>query len=334
MGMILSQFSVIKHEDSKSTVLMFVDRSSAFAGLKESKHMKKQVIGIAVLLTVSQLVTGATLMKENDVWKNDANDTWLASRVQELDKKLKDPRSPVWVQDVSEIMPGWGFEIHCKRWIDGLDAILYSLRDGCCYRTPFGRYGDNTAAGLNQMENMANAVQSYLDLTSPAGQLEKEIHAILGDPTEEKKQACQCFVEVVRTYVEEQGPSDSFTAAGEKWRRQTDGNPILKLIFSGEGLDRGLCDGGGFWAGKRLLTVLRIIGGTQTDTEDLLYSCNYQLRHVFRDDRERMAITKGYPVGIAAYLNGDSIETVRTSFPGTSGYAIKAYTCSQKRAEA
>lgn len=266
-------------------------------------------------------------MRENDIWKQDANEKWLAERVQQLDEKLKKPGVPAWVQDVSGIMPGWGFEIHCKRWVEGLDAVLYSLRDGCCYRTPFGRYGDNTAASLNRMEELARAVQSYLDANPPATALEKEIHATLGEPTSEKKQACQCFVEIVRKYVEEQGPTDSFNAVGEKWRKQADTNPLLQLVFTGEGLDRGLCDGGGFWAENRLFTVLRIIGGKQTDTQDLRGSCNYQLRHVFRDDRERMQITKGYLLGIAAYLNREQIDDLRQDAPDLSGYSIKAFTC-------
>jgi hypothetical protein len=274
-----------------------------------------------------QPAMGGTPMKENDVWKKDANDKWLADRVQQLDRELKKPSVPAWVQDVSGIMPNWGFEIHCKRWVEGLDAVLYSLRDGCCYRTVFGRYGDNTPATLNRMEDMARAVQSYLDTESPTTVLEKDIHTTLGEPGHEKKQACQCFVEVVRKYVEEQGPTDSFNAVGERWRKQADGNRILKLVFTGEGLDRGLCDGGGYWAENRLLTVLRIIGGKQTDTQDLLGSCNYQLRHVFRDDRERMQITKGYLLGIAAYLNRSTIEELRRGVPDLAGYSIKAYTC-------
>jgi len=102
-------------------------------------------------------------MKENDIWTQDANDKWLADRVQQLDEELHKPGVPVWVRDVSGIMPGSGFETHCKRWVEGLDAVLYSVRDGCCYRSPFGRYGDNTASSLNRMEEMAGAVQSYLD---------------------------------------------------------------------------------------------------------------------------------------------------------------------------
>ena len=190
-------------------------------------------------------------------------------------------------------MPDWGFEIHCKRWVEGLDAVLYSLRDGCCYRTPFGRYGDITAESLQTIEAMARAVSSYCSADPrrhAAGQSD------LCDPrrTERRQdQACQCFVEVTQSYVVHQGPSESFMAAGWKWRNQADNNPLLKLIFSGEGLDRGLCDGGGYWVENRLLTILRLIGGQQTDVKDILGSCNFQLRHVFRDDRQRMEVTRG-----------------------------------------
>ena len=283
---------------------------------------------IAVLiLTTSQLIAGGIPMEENKIWSKEENDEWQEVALKEVNKKLESHTIPVWVKDVSAIMPDWGFEIHCKRWIEGLDAVLYSVRDGCCYRTPFGRYGDNSATSLNQIENMANAVDHWITGEKPDNEFEKSIHDILGEKDKNREEAANCFVEITRVYVVEQGPTVIFNALGEKWRKKTDSNELLKLIFSGEGLDRGLCDGGGYWVEERLLSILRIIGGKQTDVQDLLGSCNYQLRHVFRDDRERMMATKGYLIGIAGYLNSSSVADLRKHFPVLAGYAIKAYTC-------
>ncbi len=292
--------------------------------------MKYIITFVAFFVMTSQLIAGGMPMEENKIWQKDENGKWQEKALKEINKKLESNTIPVWVKDVSAIMPDWGFEIHCKRWIEGLDAVLYSIRDGYCYRTPFGRYGDNTATSLNKIENMANAVDSWIKGEKPGNKFEKSIHEILGEKEKKRIEAANCFVEITRSYVVEQEPTDTFNDLGEKWRRQVGSNDLLKLIFSGKGLDSGLCDGGGFWVEERLFSTLRIIAGKQTDVQDLIVSDNYQLRHVFRDDRERMMITKGYLIGIAAYLNGSSIADIRQRFPEFAGYAIKAYTCLSK----
>ena len=289
--------------------------------------MKQILLASILILTTTRLFAGEILMKENRIWEMAENDKWQENALKEVNHELDRHTVPVWAKDVSSIMPGWGFELHCKRWVEGLDAVLYSLRDGCCYRTPFGRYGDNSAASLNNIEKMATAVESWIKGEKTKDKFTKSVHDILGEKEKDRIETAKCFVEITRTYVVEQGPTEKFNALGAKWRKQTDSNDLLKLIFSGEGLDRGLCDGGGFWAEERLLLILRVIGGKQTDVKDLLGSCNYQLRHVFRDDRERMMITKGYLIGIAGYLNGTSIADIRKEWPDLAGYAIKAYTC-------
>jgi len=266
-------------------------------------------------------------LKENQLQTHAENAQWLEASLKTLDDAVDFYTLPVWVQDVASLLPDWGFEIHCQRWVEGLDAALYSIKSETPYRTPFGRYGDFTGQALQTLERLANAVEGWIEGQSPEDETGCKVHETLGDRNPDKIQAGRCFVEITRTFAVEQGPTETFNTLGEVWRAKADENELLDLIFSGEGLDRGLLDGGGFWMEARLMTVLRLIGGAQSDTTDLLGSCNYQLRHVFRDDPARMQVTRGYLIGIAGYLNGDSIAGLRHAHPELAGYAIRAYTC-------
>ena len=237
---------------------------------------------------------------------------------------------PQWAIQVRQAMPDWGFEIHCIRWLDGLDMILHSIRDQRHYPTPFGRYGDWPGHLLNAVEARAAAVQAWLDASiDPSDGLAAQAASWLGEADPLKQQAARCFVDIGRTPTIGR---DLLEKRVDAWQARRDENPILQLLFYGDGFKGVLDDGGGFQVLHRLDILIRVIGGDYSELDEIRRQCNGTLRHVCRDDPARMETTLGYLWGLHAFLDGREIGWVRGRAPlvaGAAGYALGALIASE-----
>ncbi|MFZ6027040.1 MAG: hypothetical protein ACOYYS_04925 [Chloroflexota bacterium] len=232
---------------------------------------------------------------------------------------------PEWAEQIREAMPDWGFEIHCMRWLDGLDALLYAIRDATYYRNFFGTYDDCPGYLLDGIEQKAVAVQRWLDKKPlPEDAFTHYVYQILGEHTPQKDEAACCFVELTQAFVEDQDPNGQVKQLGKIWRTKTSGNGILKYMFTGDGLDHGLFSGGSYWTLHRLNVILRLIGGDAAEIQDITGTGNYELRNVLRDAPLRLNVTLGYLWGIHAYLHGYTAEWLRAEKPTWAGAAIAA----------
>jgi hypothetical protein len=235
---------------------------------------------------------------------------------------------PPWAEQISQAMPDWGFEIHCMRWLEKLDSLLYAIRDATVYPTFLGTYDDTPGYLLDGIEQKSVAVQRWLEratLTEDA--FVHYVFQTLGDHTAQKDEAARCFVAITRAFVEDQNPEGEVKKLGKTWRAKTNENGILKYMFAGDGLDQGLFGGSSYWLLHRLNVIIRLIGGDASDIQDITGSGNYELRNVLRDAPLRMHVTLGYLWGIHAYLNGREVEWLRKEKPNLAGAAIFAYTC-------
>jgi hypothetical protein len=260
-------------------------------------------------------------MKRITIDTHEENEVAYQEAVAPIDEAIEHWKTSVWAKDLSASLPIWGFEFHIDRWVEGIDTILASLEYGTVYKSRFGWYGDFTGENLNAAELRAFAAERWLRGEPAETDVDHDVFRRLGEPTEEKREAVDAYIELTRTFVAcgfDEGLS-------RKWRARTDSNPILKRLFAGEGLDRGINDGGGYWLVHKLDLFLGIIGGADYDRIDVEGSCNVTLRHVFRDDRARMTAAKGYLWGVCAYLNDLDLSAIRQGGQGIAGYAIKAY---------
>lgn len=242
---------------------------------------------------------------------------------------------PPWAEQVHQSMPDWGFEIHCMRWLEKLDAQLFSIRDATYYPTFFGTYDDTPGYLLDGIEQKAVAVQRWLDrapLTEDA--FTHYVYQTIGEHTTQKDEAARCFVAITRAFVADQNPEGEVKKLGKVWRAKTNDNGILKYMFTGDGLDHGMFGGSSYWLLHRLNVIIRLIGGDASDIQDITGSGNYELRNVLRDSPMRMNVTLGYLWGIYAYLHGREADWLRKEKPNLAGAAIHARnSLSNSRAE-
>jgi len=230
---------------------------------------------------------------------------------------------PEWAMQVRAAMPDWGFEIHCLRWLDGLDVILRSIKEQTYIPSYFGTYGDNPGKLFHGIAIRSLAVKDWIDgVVTTRLEIGNRVNEWLGEHEPDKLVAAQCFVEITEAYLKNPYSEDEILALGETWRNQIGENKILERIFNGEGLDRGLFSGSSYWALSRLDLILRIIGGDLTNREDILGSCNYELRSVLQEDPLRIQITRGYIWGVYAYLKNKNEEWLLREKPDVSGSAI------------
>jgi len=260
-------------------------------------------------------------MKRITIDTHEENEAAYREAVAPFDEAIGHWKTSVWAKDLAASLPIREFELHIDRWVEGIDAILASIEYGTVYKNRFGWYGDFTGENLNAAEVRASAAEKWLRGEQAETDVDHAVFRRLGEPTTEKKEAVEAYVEITRAFVT-RGFDEELS---RKWRARMDSNPILKLMFDGEGLDRGINDGGGYWLVNKLDLFLGLIGGAEYDKTDVRGSCNVTLRHVFRDDRERMTAAKGYLWGLCAYLNGVDVSGIRRGGHSIAGYAIKAY---------
>jgi hypothetical protein len=232
---------------------------------------------------------------------------------------------PDWAEQVYKSMPDWGFEIHCMRWLEGLDSLMTAIRNATPQSTFLGTYDDMPGFLLDGVEQKAVAVQRWLDrspLTEDA--FTHYVYQTLGDHTSQKDDAARCFVAITHAFVEDQDPEGEVKKLGKTWRVKMNENGLLKYMFTGDGLDHGLFGGASYWLLHRLNVVIRLIGGDASDIQDITGSGNYDLRNVLRDAPMRMNVTLGYLWGIYAYLHGHDAEWLRAQKTPLAGAAIFA----------
>jgi hypothetical protein len=232
---------------------------------------------------------------------------------------------PEWAEQVRKSMPDWGFEIHCMRWLEGLDALMYNIRNATHYPMYFGTYDDTPGFLLDGIEQKAVAVQRWLDrapLTEDA--FTHYVYQTLGEHTPQKDEAARCYVAISRAFVEDQSPDGEVKKLGKIWRAKANENGLLKYMFTGDGLDHGLFGGSSYWLLHRLNVVIRLMGGDASEIQDITSSGNYELRNVLRDAPMRMNVTLGYLWGMYAYLHGHAAEWLRAEKPHLAGAAIFA----------
>jgi hypothetical protein len=262
-------------------------------------------------------------MKRITIDAHEDNEAAYRKAVAPIDEAIGHWKTSVWVKDLAASLPIRELELHIDRWVEGIDTILASIEYGTVYKNRLGWYGDFTGKNLNAAELRAFAAERWLRGEAAETDVDRDVFRRLGEPTDDKREAVEAYVEIIRAFV-----ARGFDEAlSKKWRARRDRNPILRMMFAGEGVDRGINDGGGYWLVNKLDLFLGIIGGADYDKIDVEGSCNVTLRHVFHDDRERMTAAKGYLWGLCAYLNGADVSEIRQGGHGIAGYAIKAYRC-------
>ena len=252
--------------------------------------------------------------------EHEANEAQLKQAIAMADGTRPCEREvPQWAADVRKAMPDWGFEIHCIRWLAGLDALLKSVRESTFYPCHCGRYGDWPGFLLMGVDERTCAVEDWLAGREPRI---PGLSSTLGERSAEKEEAARCFVDITRAFVEAKDAETRVGELGKEWRKRAAQNGILKNMFHGDGFDGGLFGGLSYWLPHRLDLTLRIIGGDTSEVADLAGSCNYELRNVLRDDPQRMNVTLAYLWGLTAYLNGRDAHWLRERQPHLAGAAI------------
>ena len=204
-------------------------------------------------------------MKRITIKSHQENNEAFRNAVAKIDEAIGHWKTSVWVKDLSASLPICEFELHIDRWIEGIDTILYSVEYGSVSKNRFGWYGDFAGKNLNAAEIRAFAAEKWLNKEQPKTKVDQDVFQFLGKPTDEKKEAVRAFIEITRSFVD--GRLDE--KLSEKWRSCSGENPILEKMFQGEGLDRGINDGGGYWLAKKLDLFLGIIGGAEFDKIDV-----------------------------------------------------------------
>ncbi|MGD8238694.1 MAG: hypothetical protein PVH68_09095 [Armatimonadota bacterium] len=233
---------------------------------------------------------------------------------------------PEWALQVRGAMPKYGFEMCSHRWLDGLDAVVGMIGAEEHWPSSAGHCGDVPGRVIDASERRAAAVQAWLEGQRAPHEADAQVAARLGEPTEEKRQAASCFVELVRAYTltTDKPGHDRAKALATEWRGRAEGNETLQFMFEGEGLDGLLENNCGFKTVDRLDLYIRIIGGDRSDAGERHGVCNGQLRFVLRDDPQRFDVTRGCLWGLQAYLLGRDEQWLRTNKPDCAGAAIHA----------
>jgi len=232
---------------------------------------------------------------------------------------------PEWALQVRDAMPKYGLEMCSHRWLDGLDDVLSMIGAEEHFPSSAGHCGDIPGRIVAAAERRAQAAQSWIEGRAPQNDLCTQVAEWLGEQTPEKKEAATCFVELVRGFFFDDRPNDEALQLAKQWRTRADANRSLKTLFSsGEGLDFLLQNRCGFKMIDRLDIAIRVIGGDDSESADLVGACIDQIRFVPRDDPARFDTTRGYLWGLDAYLRGRGQEWLRANKPECAGAAIYA----------
>lgn len=226
-----------------------------------------------------------------------------------------------WAVSVREQMPKYGFELCSHRWVEGLEEAMKMIAAQKAWPTEAGRCGDVPAAVTQAALQRAGAVQAWLNGQAPSDPIKTRVAAVLGQPTPEKTEAAECFVQLVKIcFDERRDPKES----AKQWRAKAVDNPTLAIMFKGEGFDSLLQNPCGFKIVDRLDIYIQIIGGDLSKASERNGVCNDQSRFILRDDPQRFTVTRGYLWGMHAYLAGRDAEWLKQNKPHCAEAAVYA----------
>ncbi|MDD5706858.1 MAG: hypothetical protein PHR35_13120 [Kiritimatiellae bacterium] len=232
---------------------------------------------------------------------------------------------PQWAIDVRGAMPRYGFEICSHRWLDGLDDVIHMIGKEQHWPSTAGHCGDRPGRVIDAALQRAEAVECWLEGRGVDGRpLYRNVAKWLGAPDVQKKQAAECFVEMVRSFFTEPRPRKTSMPLAKTWRSKANENTILKEMFAGEGFDNLLDNQCGFKIVDRLDLYLQMIGGDMSRAGDRHGVCNDQRRFIYPDDPPRYETTRGFLWGLFAYLKSYGGEWLLSHRPECAGGAIDA----------
>jgi len=232
---------------------------------------------------------------------------------------------PEWAIDTRRAMPQYGFERCSHRWVQGIDDIMQMIGTEQYWPSTAGHCGDVPGVVCTAAEHRALAVQNWIN-SSPAenDELCGYVANLLGEQTPEKIAAATCFVELVRAFFFVSRSDETAKTMAATWRDRINENPLLALMFQGEGFDYLLQNRCGFMIIKRLDLYIQLISGKCNHANDRHGVCNDQLRFDYTDDPERIEVTRGYLWGLYAYLMGHNADWLRTHKADCAGAGIYA----------
>ena len=229
---------------------------------------------------------------------------------------------PDWARSVAEAVPDWGFEACAHRWLDGLDETITMIGTETFHASTAGRCGDIPGYVRDAAEQRLTAVETWLNGAEPEGELAERIAKWLGTPTDEKREAARCVLEILRAYLF--GTFEDAQTVAKRWRAEAPDTEVFRWLFLGDGVVGVAENGCGYKYIERLDALLRITGGDYDRAVDVYYSCLTTLRHVDRIDPPRLHVTRGYLWGLYAYLAGHDASWLREQHPECAGAAIHA----------
>jgi len=185
-----------------------------------------------------------------------------------------------------------------------------------------GRCGDRPGRITDAAEQRLAAVETWLQDGEPEGELAIGVAERLGAPTDEKRDAARCILEIVRAYL--YGAFEDAQAIAGRWREDAPDTEVFQWLFLGDGVVGTAENGCGYTYIERLDAILRIIGGDYDGAVDVYYSCLTTLRHVDRIDPQRLHVTRGYLWGLHAYLADRDANWLRENHAECAGAAIHA----------
>lgn len=231
---------------------------------------------------------------------------------------------PKWALELRDAMPKWGFEMCAHRWLDGLDHMLRLLAEQRYSPCQAGRCGDVPGRIVAGAEVRAAAMERWAAGQPASDAIQTQIWAWLGEPTEAKIEAAQCFVDLVRVALFGGLAREAWVAQVTAWQARIAENPIVGAMLAQYGLQDALDNHCGLLFLDKLDLFVRLVGGDEVGTRARIYNCNSQLRFMWQEQPERYTVTQGYLWGLYAYLRGHGEEWLRIEHPECAGAALYA----------
>ncbi|MHC4676563.1 MAG: RNA polymerase sigma factor [Planctomycetota bacterium] len=222
---------------------------------------------------------------------------------------------PAWAFAIDKETPRYGFEICNHGWVDQLQRMVWMISHETALPSPAPGECGTIPACRYQWAALADDILSrWLASTSVSDEdapLAQEIHALLGPVDNQKAGAVRLLRDTVRLAVKHR-PRD-FETAFDELKLDSDlagemRQPIKYLQFR--------C---GYRWENIVLELCRAIGDRDYRSSRPLAwhvgKCNGQISFVYRDQPLRVPTTCGILVGIWAWLNQISPDTVASTYP-------------------
>ncbi|MBN2714112.1 MAG: hypothetical protein JXR97_16960 [Planctomycetes bacterium] len=206
---------------------------------------------------------------------------------------------PEWAHQLSCAMPNSGFEPCSYRWTDGLDEILYSIKQSKYIRTMAGHCGDVPSSAYNRIIKMLSDAGCNTD--------------------DEKQKACFNGLKELL--------DSRLTSHGKMKECYQNNNSAFAEFFKGENAERLITTGIGSPCGFRvpdiIETLIQHIGGKDAKIDSATYNCLASFQYATDSDWERIGAMIGIMHGIKSFLKKSPLPA-ETAF---HGYAKRALDC-------